>query len=149
MHISASKIQILVLPTLRHTAFCMTTTITAVPRLYVKVYWLPSDSPGYFSSRHIGFRPYGDAIPQSVSVPHDFSRGFATELALVTSGLARIANPDFISACRHLHDFFWFPSIRAHHLGHAVAHEALEAFPSFNSRNSTHTLHMGGDSICG
>lgn len=43
----------------------------------------------------MGFRPYGDAIPQSMNVPQaDIpARGFVTKLALVIGGLAQAFQP--------------------------------------------------------
>lgn len=49
----------------------MTAAITTAPRLYVKVYRIlnPAIPPGIFRTGIVDFRPYGDAIPQSVNVP--------------------------------------------------------------------------------
>lgn len=70
----------------------MATAITAAPRLCVKVYLNQNQAipPGIFRTGIMDFRPYGDAIPQSVNVPRHLSRyrGFVTKLALVTDGLA-------------------------------------------------------------
>lgn len=73
-----------------------------------------SDSPRYFSVRHIGFRPYGDAIPQSMNV---------TSAALPATGIRNQNSPCHrrfstrlaldISACLHPGCSFWFPGIRA------------------------------------
>ena len=76
--------------------------------------------------------------------------GFATELALVTGGLAQDMIPAFyFSLPPSTHVFSGFPAYHARHLGHVVACVVLEALPGFNSCNSTHSLRIRSDSICG
>lgn len=99
----------------------MTAVITTVPRLYVKVY-LKNQAipPGIFRTGVMDFRPYGDAIPQSVNVPcacqNKHAQGFVTERALIHDGLA----PDDIRLLfQHTAIFacsFRFPSVRTHGL---------------------------------
>lgn len=111
-----------------------------------------SDSPGHFSNRHHRLPALRGRNPPVCerSVEYRILQGFATELALVIDGLAPASRPGFISACRHPCAFF----LLSQHIalavsGHAVARMVLEAFPGFNSRNSTHRLPIRSDSICG